>query len=156
MAAKMLACTEPSMLLCIAIDGADQSALAIPYFCQETKESVTGWEIRMKLIGALVSGRMCVFYTLGSNWESGKSRTKTSHGLIGRACWRRMFTGRYCEQSFVRERLDVARVMRACFTDCRQRNNNIASWRCQLCNTPPYMLYLMFSFRRKPYDPGAS
>lgn len=76
MAAKMLACTDPLVLLCIAIDGADQSAFATPYFCQETKDSVRGWKLRMKLIGALVSGRMCMFYTLGSNWESGKSRFK--------------------------------------------------------------------------------
>ena len=76
MAAKMLACTDPMMLLCIAIDGADQSAFATPYFCQETKESVRGWKLKMKLIGALVSGRMCMFYTLGSNWESGKIRRR--------------------------------------------------------------------------------
>lgn len=72
MAAKMLACANPLELLCIAIDGADQSAFATPYFCQETKDSVKGWKMRMKLIGALVSGRMCMFYTLGSNWESGE------------------------------------------------------------------------------------
>ncbi|CAM9584489.1 unnamed protein product [Ectocarpus fasciculatus] len=75
MAAKMLACANPLELLCIAIDGADQSAFATPYFCQETKDSVKGWKMRMKLIGALVSGRMCMFYTLGSNWESGANLT---------------------------------------------------------------------------------
>lgn len=79
MAAKVLACTDPSELLCIAIDGADQSAFATPYFCQETKESVRGWKQRMKLIGALVSGRMMMFFTLGSNWESGKSTVNQSY-----------------------------------------------------------------------------
>lgn len=64
MAAKMLACANPQELLCIAIDGADQSAFATPYFCQETKDSVKGWKMRMKLIGALVSGRMCMFFRL--------------------------------------------------------------------------------------------
>lgn len=72
MGAKMQACTEPSTLLCIAIDGADQSAFSTPFFCQETKESVRGWKMRLKLLGALVSGRMCMFFTLAANWESGK------------------------------------------------------------------------------------
>lgn len=75
--AKMLACTNPLALLCIAIDGADQSAFATPYFCQETKDSVKGWKMKMKLIGALVSGRMCMFYTLGTNWESGQFRARS-------------------------------------------------------------------------------
>lgn len=79
MGAKAFACSNPSLLLCIAIDGADQSAFATPYFCQETKESVRGWKLRMKLIGALVSGRMCMFFTLGSNWESGKFTFKYSY-----------------------------------------------------------------------------
>eukprot|EP00752_Nemacystus_decipiens_P012131 g10755.t1 len=57
MAAKALACAEPLMILCIAIDGADQSAFATPYFCQETKESVRGWKLKMKLIGALVENK---------------------------------------------------------------------------------------------------
>lgn len=72
MAAKLRACTDPLMWLCMAIDGADQSAFATPYFCQETKDTVKGWKLRMKLLGCLVSGRMCMFYTLGSNWESGR------------------------------------------------------------------------------------
>lgn len=78
MTAKMLACTDPLALLCIAIDGADQSAFATPYFCQESKETVKGWKLKMKLIGALVSGRMCMFFTLGSNWESGGFGRKIS------------------------------------------------------------------------------
>ncbi|CAN0214085.1 unnamed protein product, partial [Pylaiella littoralis] len=49
MTAKMLACTDPLALLCIAIDGADQSAFATPYFCQESKETVKGWKLKMKL-----------------------------------------------------------------------------------------------------------
>lgn len=73
MMAKMVACATPHQLLCIAIDGADQSAFATPFFCQETKDTVRGWKMRLKLIGALVSGRMCMFYTLGTNWESGRS-----------------------------------------------------------------------------------
>lgn len=79
MNAKVIACSNPGLLLCIAIDGADQSAFATPYFCQETKETVKGWKLRMKLIGALVSGRMCMFYTLGSNWESGQLHIVIAH-----------------------------------------------------------------------------
>lgn len=78
MAAKMRAITNPEDLLTIAIDGSDQSSYAMPYFLQETKETVKGWKMRMKLIGALVTGRMCMFYTIGSNWESGKCRTTTA------------------------------------------------------------------------------
>lgn len=40
---------------------------------QETKDTCKGWKLRMKLIGALVTGRLCHFFTIGSNWESGKS-----------------------------------------------------------------------------------
>lgn len=80
MMAKMIACTSPLVLLCIAIDGADQSAYSTPYFCQETKDTVKGWKPRLKLIGALVSGHMCMFYTLGSNWESGRA-------LFARVTW---------------------------------------------------------------------
>lgn len=38
---------------------------------QETKNTCKGWKLRMKLIGALVTGRLCNFFTIGSNWESG-------------------------------------------------------------------------------------
>lgn len=69
--AKERARDEPQSLLCIAIDGSDQSSYAAPYFRQETKDTSKGWKMRMKLIGALGTGRMCMFYTILSNWESG-------------------------------------------------------------------------------------
>ena len=74
MAAKERARLYPDELLCIAIDGSDQSSYATtPYFRQDPKESCKGWKMRLKLIEALVSGRMRMFYTVGNNWKSGVS-----------------------------------------------------------------------------------
>ena len=67
MAAKERARSYPDDLLCIAIDCSDQPSYATPYFRQETKETYKGWKMRLKLIGALVSGRMRMLYTLGNN-----------------------------------------------------------------------------------------
>eukprot|EP00752_Nemacystus_decipiens_P017096 g15312.t1 len=75
MQAKLLAITTPSAILVIAIDGSDQSSYSVPYFKQETKNTCKGWKMRMKLIGALVTGRLCHFFTIGSNWESGSNLT---------------------------------------------------------------------------------
>ena len=72
MMAKALSRLNPLALLVIAIDGSDQSSYATPYFSQVTKDSCMGWRMRLKLIGALVSGRLLHFFTLGSNWESGE------------------------------------------------------------------------------------
>ena len=47
-------------MLVIAIDGSDYSSYAAPSFRQETKDTSKGWHMRMKLIGALVTGRMYV------------------------------------------------------------------------------------------------
>ena len=73
MAAKQLALTHPDKLLCIAIDGSDQSSYAMPYLPQETKNTCKGWKMRMKLIGSLVTGRCCHFFTLAANWETGET-----------------------------------------------------------------------------------
>ena len=40
---------------------------------QETKDSARGWKVRLKLIGALVAGRSCHFFTLANNWETGEA-----------------------------------------------------------------------------------
>ena len=72
MEAKKRAIENPESLLVIAIDGSDQSSYGIPYFCQETKNTAKGYKMRMKLIGALVTGRLMHFCTLGSNWECGE------------------------------------------------------------------------------------
>ena len=155
MRAKLFALERPNELLCIAIDGSDQSSYAYPYFkqvhtvfrvvrffltlptsliqavtprgalcgfglerqllfssvigrqylvaqsflrgcsnptsidspdiqyvenseharlsvvSQKTKDKCKGWKVRLKLIRALCSGRLCRFFTIGSNWESG-------------------------------------------------------------------------------------
>lgn len=73
MIAKLKAKSTPDEILTIAIDGSDQSSYATPYFRQETKDSCKGWKMRMKLIGALVTGRMLMFFTIASNWETGGS-----------------------------------------------------------------------------------
>lgn len=77
--AKERAKANPDDLVCIAIDGSDQSSYATPYFRQGTKNSVKGWKMKTKLIGALVTGRMCKFYTLAINWESGELKKQIFH-----------------------------------------------------------------------------
>ena len=72
MNAKARAMANPDEILAIVIDGSDQSSYATPYFSQVTKEGCKGWRMRLKLIGALVTGRLLQFFTLASNWESGK------------------------------------------------------------------------------------
>jgi len=69
--AKKVAVEDPASPLVIAIDGSDQSSYGIPYFCQETKTTAKGFKMRMKLIGALVTGRLMHFCTLLNNWECG-------------------------------------------------------------------------------------
>lgn len=50
---------------------------------QETKDTAKGWKMRLKLIGALVNGRLCHFFTIGSNWESGElSSSRPQLGLV--------------------------------------------------------------------------
>ena len=71
MNAKARAMANPDEILAIVIDGSDQSSYATPYFSQVTRESCKGWRLRLKLIGALVTGRLLQFFTLASNWESG-------------------------------------------------------------------------------------
>ncbi|CAM9506744.1 unnamed protein product, partial [Ascophyllum nodosum] len=72
---KQVAVATPHKLLCVAIDGSDQSSYALPFFPQETKDSARGWKVRLKLIGALVAGRSCHFFTLANNWETGANLT---------------------------------------------------------------------------------
>lgn len=45
MAAKERAKANPDKLLCIAIDGSDQSSYATPYVRQETKDTSKGWKV---------------------------------------------------------------------------------------------------------------
>ena len=46
MAANERARLYPDELLCVAIDGSDQSSYATPYFRQDSKESCKGWKMR--------------------------------------------------------------------------------------------------------------
>ncbi|CAN0386362.1 unnamed protein product [Pylaiella littoralis] len=75
MAAKEQAKTNPDSILVMAVDGADQQLFALPYFRQLTKDTARGWKMRTKLIGALVTGEMMMFFTLASNWETGANLT---------------------------------------------------------------------------------
>ena len=78
MSAKDRARRCPDDILVIAIDGSDQSSYGTPYFAQKTKNSSKGHKMKWKLIGALASGRLMHFFTIGANWEAGKTR----HRLI--------------------------------------------------------------------------
>ena len=83
MSAKFRARTNPGEILVVAIDGSDQSSYGIPYFTQSDKGTVRGWKLRLKLVGALVSGRLMQFFTIAKNWETGESRG--CHGSAERA-----------------------------------------------------------------------
>lgn len=87
MSAKELAKSDPDKILVIAIDGADQQQYALPYFRQMTKDTAKGWKMRTKLIGALVTGRMMMFYTLASNWESGKLSCRVGAPFARQVKW---------------------------------------------------------------------
>ena len=80
MSAKFWARTNPEEVSVVAIDGSDQSSYGIPYFTQSDKGTVRGWKLRLKLVGALVSGRLMHFFTIANNWETGESK-----GCYGRA-----------------------------------------------------------------------
>ena len=70
--AKARAVANPNKSLVIAIHGSDQSFCATPYVSQVTKETCKEWRMRLKLIGALVTGRLLQSFVLASNCESGK------------------------------------------------------------------------------------
>ena len=56
------------------IDGADQAAYGIPYFCQKSK-ATDGQKLRYKLYGALVHGRQSYAYAVPMNMPAGVNLT---------------------------------------------------------------------------------
>ena len=72
MCVKARAISHPEEILVITIDGSDHPSYATPCFSQVTMDSCSGWRMRLKLVGALVTGRLLHYFTFGGNWDSGK------------------------------------------------------------------------------------
>ena len=72
---RLKAKTNPNEYMSIIIDGSDMASYGLPYFYRQTKETVVGYKMLMKLIGVIVHGIGVFVFLVHKNWAADPNLT---------------------------------------------------------------------------------